>query len=332
MMGYHDQNPERKRLHFGVIGAGAIGSLLAARLALAGCQVTVFARNPRLRTLVEAGITLEDAAGRQTAYPAVVEGVSPRACDVLFLAVKAQALPGLIDTIVANSHAETMILPLVNGVPWWYFAANDGLPGRVVRSVDPDARLTSAIDPRRVIGTQVFMRVALGPTGDVRSEGAESLVIGEICRQRIDGTQIDHIAQSLGEAGIAVTVSHDIRRDLWKKIALNLATNPLSVVSGASLEQMATDPRLRDIVVAILSETLDVARAVGCAPPVSVEALLALTAGAGQHKTSMAQDHAAGRPLELGAIAHAVFEIAESVGRATPVARAIAALAEFSSR
>nr|WP_047168946.1 2-dehydropantoate 2-reductase [Sphingomonas sp. Y57] len=310
---------------FGVIGAGAIGSTIACRLAAAGEEVVLFARGPRRASVERDGLRVRIGDAVQAARPTVVESGAALACDTLFLAVKADALPALIPAIAAASHGATSIVPLCNGLPWWYRQTGD-VPAGTIEAVDPGGRLAAAIDPAHIVGAVLFLRAALAADGTVESQGGERMVLGAVVGGDEAATRI---AAALEGAGIACPVAPSIRQVLWSKIALNLATNPLSAVSRATLAQMCDDAHLLGIVRAILGESLALAALDGQAPRESVDDLVAVTRCAGPFLTSMAQDAIAGRPLELAAIAQAVLDLADDHGHPMPVARTVAAMAAW---
>ena len=311
---------------FGVIGAGAIGSTVACRLAAAGQDVVLFARGARRDQVTRDGVGVRIGDSLQTARPTIADSGDPVPCDTLFLAVKADALPGLIPAIRAASHAETRIVPLCNGLPWWYRQRGAADAGLAVEAVDPDGRLAAAIDPTHIVGSVLFLRTALGADGIVLSQGDERMMLGNVTA---GDDAAAAIAAALDGAGIACSVVPSIRRALWSKVALNLATNPLSAVTRATLADMCADDHLRGIVRAILAETLEVAALDGEAPQQSADDLFAISSKAGPFLTSMAQDAIAGRPLELAAIAQAVLDLGASHGHAMPTARSVAALAAW---
>lgn len=312
-----------------VVGAGAIGSLVAGRLAHAGLDVTLLARGERLSRLRAGPIAIRTPEGEVSIAIDARDDLPEASFDMLVTAVKAHSLPGLAPVLKAAAKPGAVLLPLVNGMPWWYFQDSD-TPGGSVKAVDPQARLADSFAPANLVGAVVYARAALDEQGDVISQAAERFVLGPVCAGGDDATRV--FAELMREGGFPVDVSDAIRREVWTKLALNLATNPLSVVSGATLESMARDPGLRAIVAGILTETFDLAERLGQRPEVDVAQLLDVCAAAGSFMTSMAQDYAKGVPLELGAIAEAVFEAAARCGHPMPMAQAIAVLAQYRAR
>jgi 2-dehydropantoate 2-reductase len=303
---------------------------LYLRLSAAGHDVTLFARGRRLEALRADGVSIAIGEDIVTSAPRLAEAGAKIACDVLFLAVKSGDLPALVPAIAAASHAQTRIVPLCNGLPWWYGQRDADSRGRAIRAVDPDGRLAAAIDPDMIVGAIVFLRVELDAGGLVRSQGGERLILGRIN----GGSDALAVATSaaLTAAGIVTRLDPEIRRPMWTKIALNLATNPLSAVTQATLQDMCSTPDLVGIVIDILGETLALAEIEGLRPQERIDDLLEITRRAGPFRTSMAQDAAAGRPLELAAIADAVLELAALRESPMPVARTVSALAHVVSR
>jgi len=308
-----------------VFGAGAVGTLVAARLSAAGRPVTVVARGARLAALRRDGLVLRDAAGCVSRVPAracAADEAGPQ--DLLLLAVKAQDIAGTLSALQPLITPETRIVPLVNGIPWWYFQ-----PQRhgIVRAVDPEGRIAAAIDPARIIGAVLFLTSTLQPDGVVDVQGTERLILGAIAGP--DEASVAPVRALFEGCGIAVQASGEIRRDLWAKVALNLATNPLSVIAGATLHEQFHDPALLPVVRAVLEESIAVARAHGIEPRLALDEMIEVGRRAGPFYTSMAQDFRRGAPLEMGAIGLSVLELAESAEIAMPTARAMVELCRF---
>ncbi|MFC0205730.1 ketopantoate reductase family protein [Novosphingobium soli] len=312
-----------------VFGAGAVGTLVAARLADAGGQVTVIARGARLRQLGERGLQLRSASGAAARLPVAARAAAEAGPqDVVFVALKGGDIPAALPELLQVVGPQTRLVPLVNGIPWWY---RQPLSSRPVAAVDPQGALAAAFDPRRIVGAVLFLTSAMDAEGVATVQGAERIVLGPVVpgAENDAGDDAAQVGALFAGSGIDAAVVPDIRADLWAKVALNLATNPLSVVADATLEQQFRSDALLPVVSAVLDETVAVARAHGVEPRLTRERMLEIGARAGPFYTSMAQDHRRGVPLELGAICLSVFELAAEAGVAMPVARAVYDLCRF---
>jgi 2-dehydropantoate 2-reductase len=293
-----------------IAGAGAIGCTLAARLAAAGHAVDLLARGHTLATLRQHGVQLDDLDGHwQAPVRAVASAAECATPDMVFLCSKSQDLPALAEQVQPTLGPETLVLPLVNGVPFWYFHAEGGrFQGRTVQTVDPDGRLARALPLDQVLGAVVFITAeALGP-GQVRSGTPHLLMLGEPGGGL--SPRLLALCALLRGAGIEARPLERLRDKLWTKLIANLTSNPLSVVTGTTLQAIYTDPVLLDTVKAVMHETMLVAAAHGARLEIDPIEFLRLGASMGAVRTSMLQDFERGRPLELAAIGDAVLELA----------------------
>ncbi|MCJ1962130.1 ketopantoate reductase family protein [Novosphingobium mangrovi (ex Hu et al. 2023)] len=321
--------PNEQPLRIAILGAGAVGSLVAARLIQAGHTPTLVARGARLRALQTQGLYLRDAAQPVQTLP--VSATSAHEAgphDIVFLALKAHAIAPALPDIARLLMPETRVIPLINGIPWWYFQPDET---RAVATVDPDGALARAFDPSRLIGAVLFLTASLDEDGAVVARGPERIVMGSIGRGSAedDDSLLAPLRQIFADTAIGVRFVREIRRDLWSKVALNLATNPLSVVAQATLAEQFNDPALAPTVAAVLEETVQLARTLGVEPRTDLEGMLAIGHQAGAFRTSMAQDFARGSPLELGAIARSVLDLADTQDVAMPTARTITDICTF---
>jgi 2-dehydropantoate 2-reductase len=281
------------------------------------------ARGVRRAAAAHDGVTLREAGETITTWPLVGDIADITGRDVIFLAVKSHALPALLGEMAPYWDPKARVVPLVNGIPWWYFM---GTPdeGKIVASVAGVGPLP-LMGPDQVLGAVVYTTAAIDDAGAVQIFTDQRMVLGP------PSGVIDPIAEAivaeLAGTGIKATLTPKIRDELWTKVALNLATNPLSVATGSSLGGMFTDPALRRMVEACLDETWAIGAAYGAEPVMSREAMMALGSKAGSFRTSMLKDHLAGRPLELPAIFDAVEELGAAKGLSLPVGRTIADLA-----
>ena len=316
-------------MKFLIAGAGAIGAYLGARMARAGLDVTLFARGPHLRAMQENGVQVESAEGNFSARPRVVASLEEAGpADVVVLAVKAQGLPALAPHLAPVLGPDTAVVSTQNGVPWWFFQVGGGpLAGIRLERVDPGGVISAAIEPRRVVGSIVYFASEIVRPGVVLHTEGERISLGEP-----DGTRSERcrqIAKAFIAAGLRCPVTARLRHEIWVKILGNVAFNPTSVLTRATLAQMASDPEVAALARNIMKETEAVARALGFELPISIEQRMAGAAAVGEHKTSMLQDLEAGRPMELEAIVGAVVELGERLNLPLPHTRTVYACARL---
>ncbi|MEK7943526.1 2-dehydropantoate 2-reductase [Pigmentiphaga sp. YJ18] len=324
----HDRTPsDSGRMRIGVAGAGAIGGFLAARLALAGNDVSVLARGATLRALDEHGIRLDSGGTRSAAR--VRASDDPRQLgpqDLLILAVKSPSLPGLADRLGPMIGPDTLVLPALNGVPWWFFQSGDGpLAGHRLRAVDPDGRLERAIPADRVLGFVVFPSSSSPEPGVVAHASGSRLVVGEPAGGA--SPRARRAADSLAGAGFEASASPDIRRIVWEKLLGNACFNPVSLLTGSHTDLLIDDERVNRLFQAMMRELLAVGDALGLPLAIEPPARLAVTRKLGHIKTSMLQDVEAGRAVELDSILGAAVEIAGELGVPAPLLDTVYALA-----
>jgi 2-dehydropantoate 2-reductase len=309
-----------------VFGAGAIGGYLAAKLAASGHDVAVVARGAHLLALRERGLTLDDR-GKTLNLPIRAteraEELGPQ--DVVVITVKAHAMPAAAPAIASLLGSQTVLLPAQNGIPWWFtYRAGGSLDSVRVAASDPDGRVGQYLDPARVIGCVVYMAVAVPEPGLIRRFGGNMLIMGEP-----DGAgtpRLARVAELFTNAGIKSETTSRIRDALWTKLWGNIAFNPLSVLTGATMGRMADDPGVRTVLRAAMVEMQAVAERLGARFDKDVEARIDEARYVGDFKTSMLQDFEAGRPVEIDAMVGAVIEFGRRVGVATPMLEAIGAL------
>ncbi|MGA1861068.1 2-dehydropantoate 2-reductase [Azospirillum sp. 11R-A] len=316
-----------------IIGAGAVGGLLAARLSATEAEVTLVARPNAASAIRRNGLTMVTPLNR-------VARLSPRVTDdslslgpqnLVFLCVKAHALRGTIDTLTPLLGPETAIVPMVNGIPWWYpHRQPDPLADRPLASVDPDGLLWRTIDPDRVVGATSFVAVEGDGPCRIRHVSDQRFVFGDAGDR--DNTAVDRIVTLFGQAGFQPAKTADIRQAIWVKLWGNLAFNPLSVLTGSTLGRLCNDPGTREAGRAMMLEAKAVAEKLGVIFTTSVDERIAMAAGVGDFKTSMLQDYEAGRRLELDAILGSVIELAERCGVDVPMLRAVLAMVDLRAR
>jgi 2-dehydropantoate 2-reductase len=306
-----------------IAGAGAIGGYIGARLARAGADVTLFARGAHLQAMQDRGLRVQGAEESFEARPRVTGSLeSIGHSDVVFLGVKAHSLPELAPRLRPLFGPDTIVVSTQNGVPWWYFQNHGGeLDGLSLERVDSGRVIATAIDPHRVIGSIAYFSTEIAEPGVIRHNEGNRISFGEPDGSRSE--RIQRITQALIGAGFRCPVTTKIRQEIWVKLLGNVAFNPISALTGATLVDMATHPEVSRLVRDVMRETEAVAGKLGIELPISIEQRIAGAAKVGAHKTSMLQDVEAGRPMELEAVVGAVIELGERLAIAMPATRAI---------
>jgi len=316
-----------------VIGAGAIGGFLGTRLALEGsARVSALARGPTLVALRDHGWRLQ-AGGTLLQAPVALAADDPRELgpqDLLVIAVKSPALAALAPTLAPLLAADTVVLPAMNGVPWWFSAGIDALGGRPLESVDPRGAIAAAIPVAHVVGCVVHAAVSTAAPGIAVHRMGRGLIIGE--PSGTDSPRVQQLAALFTRAGFEVQRSARIRYDVWYKLWGNMTMNPVSALTGATLDRVLDDELVRAFCSAAMREAAAVGARIGCSVQESPEDRHAVTRKLGAAKTSMLQDVEALRPLELDSLVGAVREIGQRVEVATPGIDALLGLTRLFGR
>jgi 2-dehydropantoate 2-reductase len=306
-----------------VVGAGAIGGVIAARLAAIE-DVSVLARGATLAAVREHGLRVSSAAG-ETATVRVAASDNAAELgeqDFVVVAVKAQSMASVATSIGGLLSGETAVLSTLNGVPWWFLDGFGGpAAGRHLDSVDPDGFIASVLPASRVIGGTVHLSASSPGPGEVAWRSGNGLIIGEL-----DGSappRLTALADVLRAGGFDVTVSARIRDDVWYKLWGNLTLNPICALTNASTGPALDDDLVRDFVSRAMLEARAIGERIGCPIAQSPEDRHAVTRKLGDFVPSMLQDARAGRPLELDALTGAVRELGTMVGVPTPYVDAI---------
>lgn len=316
-----------RRMQIGVIGAGAIGGLFAARLALAGHSLNLFARGATLAALQQNGLRL-DSRGRSdtVAVQASDDAAALGKQDLLIIAVKAPSLPQVLGAVKAMSGPRTLIVPALNGLPWWFFLAQ----GRRLRSVDPDGAIEAAVPLAQVLGCVVFPACSTPAPGHVVHAGGERIVFGEPAGGSSE--RVQNLAKLCQQAGFEAEAGAEVRREVWLKLLGNACFNPVSLITRAHTDTLIDEPGIHALFVGMMEEALAVGRAAGLAVSMDPLQRLAVSRRLGHVRTSMLQDAQAGRPVEVEAILGALLETAEAEGVAVPLIAAVTALARVHAR
>jgi 2-dehydropantoate 2-reductase len=314
-----------------VAGLGAVGSLMAARLALAGHDVSALARGATLAAVRERGLALVSSLGERRV--ARIE-VSNSAADLpppdlLLVAFKGRALAADAPVLAPLVGAHTTVLPMMNGVPWWFLRTRDP-EAAALASVDPLGRVAATLPLAQTLGAVVHLTCVATAPGEVRHGFGERLIVGEPAGGL--STRAEAVAAALERAGFEVERSDDIRRDIWFKLWGNMTTNPVSALTGAACDAILDDELVRAFMARGMQEAAAIGQRIGCPIEQTPEARMAVTRQLGAFKTSMLVDAEQGRALELQTLVGAVREIGARVGVATPNIDALHGLARLMDR
>jgi 2-dehydropantoate 2-reductase len=312
-----------------IAGAGAIGGYIGAKLAKAGADVVLFARGPHLQAMQTRGLRVTSAEGDFEVRPQVTGDLSTiGTADVVFLGVKAHGLTTLAPALRPLFGADTVVVSTQNGVPWWYFQNYGGeLDGLRLERVDPGGVIAASIEPQRVVGSLAYFATDIAEPGVIHHTEGNRISFGEP-----DGSKSERarkIAEALIGAGFRCPVTARFRHEIWVKLLGNVAFNPISALTGGTLEELARHPDTAKVVREIMTETEAVAGKLGIEMPISIDQRMAGAEKVGAHKTSMLQDLEAGRPLELEAVVGAVVELGDRLGVPMPATRAVYACAKM---
>jgi 2-dehydropantoate 2-reductase len=306
-----------------IAGAGAIGGYIGARLALSGADVTLFARGAHLQAMRERGLRVRSHEGDFDVMPRVTGDLrSIGQADVVILGVKAHSLPQLAPQLPPLFHNETIVVSTQNGIPWWYFQRLGGeLDGWRLERVDPGGVIAAAIEPERVVGSLAYFATEIVEPGVIQHIEGNRISFGEPEGGRSERCRA--IAEALIAAGFRCPISTRIRQEIWVKLIGNVAFNPISALTGATLVEMARHPEVSRLARDVMTEAAAVASRLGVELPISIDQRMAGAEKVGEHKTSMLQDLEAGRPMEHEAVVGAVVEIGERLDVPMPATRAV---------
>ena len=303
-----------------IVGPGSVGGYLAGTLAKAGHEVMALGRKgSHLDALRANGLQLAVGNGEYETIPlqATDDATTIGTVDWVFLTVKGQDVPATADAIQPLLGTHTPVVHIANGIPWWYGhklgGAHDGKP---IQVVDPEQNLYQRIGAERIIGGVTNVAASAPKPGHVHMKVEQWFRFGEPSNAMTERLQT--LCTLLNDAGIDAQPREDIRSDIWHKLWGNAFYNPMSVLTGATIEQMTDDPAIKPMIVAVMEEVRTVAEAFGIQSLNGIEKRIDIARKLGAHKTSMLQDWEAGKPLESGALTGAILEIAMWAGLDVP--------------
>jgi 2-dehydropantoate 2-reductase len=315
-----------------IFGAGAIGGYLAIKLHQAGADVSVIARGAHLAAIKANGLTVKsDGQTVNARLPATDNAEEAGLQDYVIVTLKANALPAAAPKIARLMGPKTVLVTVSNGVPYWYFYGLDS-PWRdhVVESVDPGGRVWNLLPPRQVVGCIAFHAAEVTEPGVVEHTYANRFSLGE--PECSSCARAEALSQILSSAGLNAPVHANIRNEIWLKLWGNLAFNPMSALTGLTVDQLAFRPDLRAAARTLMEEAATVAEALGIRFTMSVDQRIDFTGSVGAHKTSMLQDLERGRPMEIDALLGAVVELGRLTAKPIPLCEAVLALVRGRAR
>jgi len=318
-------------LKIAIVGVGAIGGYIGHQLAQAGEDVTFIARGQNLAALQANGIRLVKPDGsEQVVAPvrATADYTAAGPQDLVILAMKAHQVESVAADVPKLFAADTVVVPMQNGIPYWYFHGFTGaLAGTRIHAVDPTGLIARQIPAERVIGCVVYPAAELVRPGVIKHVEGNRFPVGEP-----DGSasgRVKRISECFIAAGLQSPVLTDIRAEIWLKLWGNMTFNPISALTRATLAAICQYPPSRTLAADMMTEAQNVAGKLGITFRVPLEKRIAGAERVGHHKTSMLQDVEAGRTLELDALLGSVLELAQLTDTPAPRLNAVYALTKL---
>lgn len=316
-----------------VFGAGAIGGLMAAKMAAAqSAEVTIIARGPHLAAMQKNGLKLISDGQETIVHPRCVATAEEAGVqDAVIVTLKAHSLAGAAKQMQPLLGPETSIVSAVNGIPWWYFYKFGGqFDGRRVESVDAGGEVSALLAPERAIGCIVYPAADVPEPGVIEHTYGDRFTLGEPSGERTP--RVEAVAKALVAAGFKAPVRPKIRDEIWVKLWGNLAFNPISALTVNTLDQLTGDPGQREVARNMMLEAQAIGEALGVRFAIDVDKRIAGAAEVGAHRTSMLQDLERGRPMEIEALLGVIVEFAELTGLPAPTCRIVLALVRARAR
>ena len=323
---------ESKFQRVAIVGAGAIGGWIGVHLAQAGCDLSVLARGETLAVLQRDGLCLRSGdAATSVPVQASKDAADLGLQDLVVIAVKAPSLASVAQQIGPLIGPDTVVLTAMNGVPWWFLDGFGGaVAGQALASVDPNGEIARAIPTNHVIGCVVHASCSLDSPGVVRHHFGDGLIVGEPAGGLSERVQA--LAALLQKAGFKATASPQIQKDIWYKLWGNMTVNPISALTGATTDLILGDDLVRGFVSSVMLEAKVIGEHIGIPIDQQPDDRHAVTRKLGAFKTSMLQDVAAGKPVELDALVSAVRELGQLTGVETPFTDALLGLSRLQAQ
>tara|TARA_B100000929_G_scaffold264951_1_gene231717 strand:+ start:60 stop:1022 length:963 start_codon:yes stop_codon:yes gene_type:complete len=292
-----------------IVGAGAIGGYLGVKLIKAGFDVSLVARGAHLEAMSKNGLTLIEDEKEISCFPKCTDSMEKLSkMDFIFITLKAYSIPGMVKEIVKMFKKNTSVITAYNGMPWWYFFNYGGrLNNYQIQCLDKDSVQWNLITPERIIGCVVYPATEIIEPGIIKHMEGNRFSLGEP-----DGTKSDRVltmSKTLVSAGLKAPIRNNIRQDIWTKLIGNLAFNPLSVITGETLDVLVSKAENKKIAYSAMEEASLIMDKLEIPLNISIEQRIEGAGKVGKHKTSMLQDFEQGKQLEIDALIVAVKEI-----------------------
>lgn len=295
-------------------------------LARCGVDVTLVARGEHLRAMQSHGLRLQiDGKEEVARIPCTDDPRGIGVQDYVIVALKAHTISAVAESIVPLLGPDTSVVTASNGIPYWYFYRASGpITDISLQSIDPEGTQWRLLGPQRAIGCVVFPATEIVEPGVIRHDHGRKFPIGEPNGARTK--RVVQLSEMLAAGGFDAPVREDIRDEIWLKLWGNLCLNPISALTLATVDQVASDPGTRAICRAMMGEAQNIASRIGIHLRVDMERRLDGAAALGAHKMSMLQDLLGGKSMEIDPLVGVVKEIATLADVATPALDIVLAL------
>ena len=301
-----------------IVGAGATGGYLGFKLINAGFDVSLVARGTHLKAMKHSGLTVIENDKEISCFPKCSESMSDLGkMDYIFITLKAYSIPGLVNEISTMFKENTAVITAYNGIPWWYFFNIEGpFKNYRIKCIDPNNIQWNTITPERIIGCVVYPATEIIEPGVIKHIEGNRFSLGE--PEGMQTERILTISKALVKAGIKAPIRNNLREEIWIKLIGNLAFNPLSVITGKTLDILASENEYRTIAYDAMEEASLIINQLGIKLKISIDQRIEGAAKVGAHKTSMLQDYEKGKELELDSLVVSIKEIGNLLGIKTP--------------
>ena len=315
-----------------IFGAGAVGGYLGVDLALAGVDVSLIARGPHLEAMQKNGVKLLIDGEERVAHPtATSDPAEVGSQDIVIITLKAHSVPAIVDTIQPLLGPDTAVITATNGIPWWYFHGLEGpWQDHQLESIDPGGQQWQKIGPERAIGCVVYPATEVVEPGVIKHLEGDRFSLGEPSGEKTE--RVAALSEVLRKAGFKAPIRPRIRNDIWVKLWGNLTFNPISALTHATLDVIATEEGTQSVARGMMLEAQSIGEKLGVRFGVDVEQRIAGAAAVGAHKTSMLQDLGRGRPMEIDALVTVIQEMGRLVEVETPTIDVVLALVQQRAR